>query len=79
MAMRFALASGVVLVFTATATALPTRTKKHRALDALVGGSFDPDEAPGLKLIIVGGEACPQSVVDAWAGGAYACPPSPAM
>ena len=49
MAMRFALASGVVLVFTATATALPTRTKKHRALDALVGGSFDPDEAPDLE------------------------------
>ena len=34
MAMRFALASGVVLVLIATATALPTRTKKHRALDA---------------------------------------------
>ena len=49
MAMRFALASGVVLVFTATATALPTRTKKHRALDALVGGGIDPDEAPDLE------------------------------
>ena len=49
MAMRFALASGLVLVFTATATALPTRTKKHRALDALVGGGIDPDEAPDLE------------------------------
>ena len=48
-AMRFALASGLVLVFTATATALPTRTKKHRALDALVGGGIDPDEAPDLE------------------------------
>ena len=38
MAMRFALASGLVLMLTATATALPTRTQKHRALDALVGG-----------------------------------------
>ena len=49
MAMRFALASGLVLVFTATATALPTRTKKHRALDARVGGGIDPDEAPDLE------------------------------
>ena len=47
--MRFALASGLVLVFTATATALPTRTKKHRALDALAGGGIDPDEAPDLE------------------------------
>ena len=49
MAMRFALASGVVLVLTATATALPTRTKKHRSLDARVGGGIDPDEAPDLE------------------------------
>ena len=49
MAMRFALASGLVLVLTTTATALPTRTKKHRALDALAGGGIDPDEAPDLE------------------------------
>ena len=26
----------------------------------------DPAEAPGIRLLIVGGEACPQSVIDAW-------------
>ena len=52
MAVRFALASGVVLVLTATATALPTRTKKHRALDARVGGGVDPDEAPDLERAV---------------------------
>ena len=30
---------------------------------------LDPASAPSLRLIIVGGEACAQSVVDAWAPG----------
>ncbi|MBF6171852.1 non-ribosomal peptide synthetase [Nocardia blacklockiae] len=40
----------------------------HLNVTPAVAGSLDPTELPGLRTVVVGGDACPPDLVAAWSG-----------